>query len=181
MLKRFALSLLLLAALAIAAPAISAEPYNMVDRLVAAQRDLQAPREPKTEPEALARALATASKGDRILAAAMLATAYVETALSDRLRRNECRPKECDHRLAWGLYQLHKDSYTESVWGSPDVTLQSEAAARKMKSAFYMAKAAHAPFPAGMFRIYGGRRPDATTLPREALRVSTFNRVMAHL
>lgn len=181
MLKKFALSLLLLVGLAIATPAVSAKPYNMVDRLVAAQVGLQAPREPKTDPEALARAIASASKGDRILAAAMLATAYVETALSDRLRRNECRPKECDRRRAWGLYQIHKDGYTSEVWGSPDVDVQSIAAARKMKGAFYSAKAAGAPFPEGMFRIYGGRRPDAKTLPREALRVETFNRILSHL
>lgn len=180
MLKRFALSLLLLAGLAIALPAASAEPYNMVDRLVAAQRGLLAPREEKTDPVALARSIASASKGDRILAAAMLATAYVETALSDRLRRNECRPKECDRGRAWGLYQIHKDGYTTDVWGSPDVDAQSIAAARKMKSAFYTAKNAHAPFPEGMFRAYGGRRVTAT-VPREALRVSTFNQVLGHL
>jgi hypothetical protein len=180
MIKRFALSLLLLAGLAIALPAASKEPYNMVDRLVLAQRGLLAPREEKTDPEALARAIASASKGDRILAAAMLATAYVETALSDRLRRNECRPKECDRGRAWGLYQIHKDGYTSEVWGSPDVDVQSVAAARKMKSAFYTAKNAHAPFPEGMFRAYGGRRVTAT-VPREALRVSTFNQVLGHL
>lgn len=180
MIKQFALSLLLLAGLAIALPAASKEPYNMVDRLVAAQRGLLAPSEEKADPQALARAIASASKGDRILAAAMLATAYVETALSDRLRRNECRPKECGRGRAWGIFQIHKDAYTANTWGSPDVDVQSTAAARKMKSAFYKAKNAHAPFPEGMFRAYGGRRVDSS-VPREALRVSTFNQVLGHL
>jgi hypothetical protein len=177
---KFALFLSISAMLAIALPASSAEPYNMVARLVKAQQGLSAPREEKTDPEALARAIASASKGDRLLAAAMLATAYVETSLSDRLRRNECRKLECDGGRAWGLYQIHKDGNTRDVWGSPDVDVQSIAAARKLKSAFYTAKSAHAPFPEGMFRAYGGRRVTAT-VPREALRVSTFNRVLGHL
>jgi hypothetical protein len=180
MTRQLFLPVLLLAGLAIALPASSKEPYNLVDRLVLAQRGLIAPREEKTDPEALARAIASAAKGDRILAAAMLATAYVETALSDRLRRNECRPLECDRRRAWGLYQIHKDGYTSEVWGSSDVNDQSTAAARKMKNALHTARDAHAPFPEGMFRAYGGRRVDST-VPREALRVSTFKQVLGHL
>lgn len=180
MLKKLALSLLLLAGLAIATPSVQAEPYDLTARLVKAQAALLAPREPKTDPEALARAIASASKGDRLLAAAMLTTAYCETSLSDRLRRNECRKDECDRRRAWGLYQIHKDGNTAEVWGSPDVDVQSVAAARKLRSAFYTAKNAHAPFPQGMFRQYAGRRVD-TPIPREALRVSTFQLVLSHL
>lgn len=175
MIKKLALSILIAAALC-----LGAKPVTLVERLVKAQAGLLAPREPKTDPEALARAIDKAANGDRILSAALLATAYAETALSDRLRRNECRKDECDARRAWGLFQIHKDGNTADVWGSPDVDVQATAAARKMKSAFYTAKAEHAPFPLGMFRIYGGRRATAS-IPREEVRVKTFNQVLGHL
>lgn len=160
--------------------AVHADAPTLTDRLERAARGLPCPREPQMEPRALAEAIATASHGDRVLAAAMLTTAWVETALADRLRRNECRPRECDSRRAWGSYQRHKNGNNATVWGSQDVRDQATDAARALRSAFYTAKAAHAPFPAGMFRIYAGRRPDVA-IPREALRVSTYAAIRRQL
>lgn len=182
--QRFAwLALLTLAATSLAfalAGVAEAGSPTLVDRLVLAQRGLQSTRELATDPQELAEAIASASNGDRLLAAAMLTTAGIESALADRIRRNECRPLECDHRRAWGLWQSWKRASNADVWGSPDVGAQAADAARRLRSAYYTAKAAHAPFPAGMFRIYAGRRPDAP-IPREALRVATFERLLRRL
>jgi hypothetical protein len=173
--RRFVCAVLLLAY-----PASASAPYDLAERLEHAARGLPCPKEPQQDARALARAIAAASGGDRTLAAAMLTTAWAETALADRLRRNECRPRECDSRRAWGSFQRHNNGNNAAVWGSVDIDVQATDAARAMRSAFYTAKAAHAPFPAGMFRIYAGRRPDVV-IPREALRVSTFEAVRRQL
>ena len=171
---------LVCAALLAARPVGAAEPYSLVDRLERAARGLPCPQEPQQDAHALAEAIATASRGDRTLAAAMLTTAWAETALAERLRLNECRPRECDSRKAWGSFQRHKNGNNAEFWGSTDIGVQASDAARALRSAFYTAKAAHAPFPAGMFRIYAGRRPDVV-IPRESLRVSTFDSVRRQL
>jgi hypothetical protein len=159
---------------------LGAEPYSLADRLERAARGLPCPKEPQQDAHALAQAIAAASRGDRTLAAAMLTTGWAETALADRLRRNERRPRECDSRRAWGTFQRHKNQNNAELWGSVEIDVQATDAARALRSAYYTAKAAGAPFPAGMFRLYAGRRHDVA-IPREALRVSTFNSILRQL
>jgi hypothetical protein len=154
----------------------------LVDRLVKAQSHLPASKKDPEQVDAqeLANAINEAALGDPVIAAALLATAWTETTLSDRLRRNECRPLECDRGRAWGLWQQHKDGFNREVWGSPDVAVQARHAARAMRYARRTCQQAGAPFPEGMLRQYGGRRCDSP-VPREAVRVATFNQIRARL
>ncbi len=50
------------------------------------------------------------------LAALLLVLGVRESALSARIARNECRPAECDHGQARGVWQTHQSAYVPDGW-----------------------------------------------------------------
>jgi hypothetical protein len=169
--------------LAIAAHCKAAPAANFVDRLIAAQPALQSRAEPSVDPRELAEAIASIPRVNGTWAALVLTIAAHESALRARIARGECKPHECDGGRAWGLYQGHKNEANAAEWGSPDIRVQTLAAARLLRGVFYLCEGHGALSPdwaARTLSAYAGKRCEAKW-PGLAERVATFERLRGRL
>lgn len=150
--------------LAVAARCKAAPAANFVDRLIAAQPALQSRQEAPVDARELAEAIAAIPRVNPTWAALVLTVAAHESALRARIARGECKPHECDGGRAWGLYQGHKNEANATEWGSPDIRVQTLAAARLLRAVFYMCNGPHSLSPDWAERTlsaYAGKRCDA--------------------
>lgn len=165
---------------------------SLIERLIAAQRPLQSRLDEPVDAEELATAIAGVPKITREWAALILTVAGHESALSARIQRGEYKPHEGDsfrnregklqHR-AWGLWQSHRNRLNETVWGSPDLQVQTGEAARALRRAFYQCNGGgrpHAGWVRSTINAYSGRRCDATW-PGLEKRLKTYQQVLSSL
>lgn len=97
------------------------------------------------DPEQLATAVETASRGNRDWAAMLLTVVAHEASFSDRIRRNEFRDKEADPKRvhgvlvhqASGLFQEHPNINNRDSWGSLDISVQVASGSRMLKRSYY--------------------------------------------
>lgn len=169
-----------------------AEAPSLIERLVSAQSPLQSKKDDPVDPAELASAIAEIPKITREWAALILTVAHHESALSARIARGEYKEYEGDsfrnaegkleHR-AWGLWQAHKNRLNEEVWGSPELAVQTQEAARALRRAFYTCNGkgrSHGDWVRSTLNAYSGRRCDATW-PGLEKRLSTYQRVLRAL
>ncbi len=165
---------------------------SLIERLITAQVPLQSKTDPPVDAQALAEAIASVPKVSREWAALILTVAAHESALSARIARGEYRDFEGDsfrnrqgkveHR-AWGLWQAHKNHLNEAAWGSPELSVQTEEAARALRRAFYTCNGggrAHDDWVRSTLSSYSGRRCDASW-PGLEKRVATYEHVLRAL
>ena len=169
--------------LAIAARCNAAPATNFVDRLIAVQPALQSRQEAAVDPRELAEAIAAIPRINATWAALVLTIAAHESALSARIARGECGPHECDGGRAWGLYQGHKNEGNATEWGSPDIRVQTLAAARLLRAVFYLCEGRGSLSPDWVERTlsaYAGRACDAKW-PGLGQRIATFHSLRGRL
>ncbi len=135
--------------------------------------------EPGVDPLELADAIIAATPS-RQWAALLLTIAHHEAALSARIARGECRPRECDAGRAWGLGQVHRTARNSAVWGSPDLKIQFREISHLARGAFDMCKNSGVPFPLSTLRGYAGLGCTGV-LKGEAQRVATYQRIVRRL
>jgi hypothetical protein len=138
--------------------------------------------EPLVDAAEFADAVASVPHVSREWAALLLTVAANESALSARIARGECRPLECDHGAAWGLYQQHRNTLNRDTWGSASIDAQTREAARALRSAFYTCNrgALRADWVARTLNAYAGRSCDAVW-PGLETRLATFKLASARL
>jgi hypothetical protein len=157
---------------------------SLRDRLVMVQPSLQSRIDPAVAPEALADAIVTIPRINREWASLILTVAHHEAALSARIAANQCGDKECDGGRAWGLYQAHKNLHNATVWGSPDIGIQTLEAGKALRRAFYECnggkRGMKPDWVARTLSSYAGRRCDAEW-GGLAKRVATYNRILRKL
>jgi len=169
-----------------------AEAPSLIERLVVAQKPLQSKQDEPVDPRQLATAIASVPKISREWAALILTVAAHESALSARIARGEYKDFEGDsfrtrdgvvqHR-AWGLWQAHKNRLNEANWGSPDIAVQTEEAARALRRAFYQCNSGgrvRSDWVRSTLSSYSGRRCDAEW-PGLEKRIATYQRVLRAL
>ena len=162
---------------------------SLMERLVKAQAPLQSKIDEPVDPQRLAAAIAGVPKITREWAALILTVAGHESALSARIARGEYKDYEGDsfrnregkvqHR-AWGLWQAHRNRLNDSVWGSPDIDVQTEEAARALRRAFYQCNGGgrpHTDWVRSTLNSYSGRRCDASW-PGLEKRLTTYQHVL---
>jgi len=165
---------------------------SLIERLVTAQRPLQSKLDEPVDAHELATAIASVPKITREWAALILTVAGHESALSARIARGEYKDYEGDsfrnregkiqHR-AWGLWQAHKNRLNDAVWGSPDVTVQADEAARALRRAFYQCNGggrSGGDWVRSTLNAYSGRRCDASW-PGLEKRLQTYQQVLRQL
>lgn len=119
----------------------------------------------------LSQAIALASRENPRLAALMLATAGAESGLMRRIAEGHCKPLECDHGRAVGLWQSHR------LQQGATLTEQATEAARELTRATRECSG-RAPFPLGAFRSYGSGKGCFGAVPRETERVELYKRIL---
>jgi hypothetical protein len=139
----------------------------------------------------LAPAIIRETKGDRELAAFVIAIGWHETKFSPRLARSECRPMECDprrftlpdgrkvvHHQARGTFQLHKNRLENAEWealrGPGSYDAQVKEAVKRARSALFMCRGKDDAIGRS-FGAYGGK--GCAMLKDSRDRVQTFERV----
>lgn len=152
------------------------------EKIVAVQPSLASKTDDPVDAVELASAITATPKITADWAALILTVAGHESALSARIAAGQCRPKECDHGAAWGLFQAHKNALNAAVWGSPDVRVQTTEAARALRSAFYQCNHGRLQpdWIERTLNAYAGRSCDAVW-PGLKTRVATFKRVRGRL
>jgi hypothetical protein len=96
------------------------------------------------------RAIVSAARGDRELAAMLVVLGAGETHFAERFGRDGCRPGECDRGRAKGYFQAHRGGCGE-LWERPrDVVVMAECAARTLRWARARCKSVE-----GAFALYG--------------------------
>jgi len=162
---------------------------SLMERLIVAQGPLQSKLDEPVDPRELATAIASVPKITREWAALILTVAAHESALSARIARGEYKDYEGDsfrnregkvqHR-AWGLWQAHRNRLNDAAWGSPDIAVQTEEAARALRRAFYTCNGggrSHSDWVRTTLNSYSGRRCDATW-PGLEKRLKTYQHVL---
>jgi hypothetical protein len=162
---------------------------SLMERLITAQAPLQSKIDEPVDARELATAIANVPKITREWAALILTVAAHESALSARIARGEYKDYEGDsyrnregklqHR-AWGLWQAHKNRLNDSAWGSTDITVQTEEAARALRRAFYTCNGkgrSHSDWVRSTLNAYSGRRCDASW-PGLEKRLKTYQHVL---
>ena len=165
---------------------------SLIERLIKAQAPLQSKLDEPVDARELATAISGVPKITREWAALILTVAGHESALSARIARGEYKDYEGDsfrnregkvqHR-AWGLWQAHRNRLNDGAWGSPDVGVQTEEAARALRRAFYQCNGGgrpHADWVRSTLNSYSGRRCDASW-PGLEKRLATYQRVLRAL
>lgn len=138
------------------------------------------------DPCTLARAIeAVESSPDR--QAMLLTLAIHESDLSQRIAFSLCGPDwggkigECDHGLAWGIWQQHSNALNARDWGSKSLAVQARWAARTLRGAWARcAGYPGVPDPLGAIRAYAGRGCDQA-IRGEDRRMRTYMRIRAQL
>lgn len=180
--------MLFLVALALAmffsAMTAHANAPSLTERIVAVQPSLASKTDEPVDAAELADAIVSVPKVTPEWAALLLTIAGHESALSARIAANQCRPHECDHGRAFGLYQQHKNKLNADVWGSTDIRVQTLEAARALRSAFYTCNGGSrqlaADWVARTINAYAGHRCDAVW-PGLQKRLATFERLRRRL
>lgn len=168
-------------AMVISARLAHAGQPTLTDRIAAVIPSLASQKEESVDARELAEAIAAAAKGDRGWAALLLTTAASESALSARIARGECLQHECDGGRAWSLFQIHKNTQNASVWGSPDLSIQTHEALRMLKQAgARCSRLHHLPRATCIVRAYAGHSPELP-LPREERRLAMLDRVLRRI
>ena len=165
---------------------------TLIERLIKAQPPLQSKQDAPVDPRELAAAIAGVPKITREWAALILTVAAHESALSARIARGDYKDYEGDsfrnhegkvqHR-AWGLWQAHRNRLNDAAWGSPDINVQTEEAARALRRAFYTCNGrgrSHSDWVRSTLNSYSGRRCDATW-PGLEKRMNTYQQVLRAL
>jgi hypothetical protein len=159
---------------------------TLADRLVTAQSALATRRDVPTDPRELAQSIVDVTGGNRQWSALLLTIAAHESSLSQRIADGNCNLKigECDGGRAWGLYQVHRNARNADVWGSTDVDVQTQEAARMLRGAFYQCNPKSKGLPAdwarGTINAYAGLRCDATWKGLD-VRLATLARILKAL
>lgn len=161
-----------------------ANALSLVERIVAVQPSLASKTDEPVDAVELASAITSVPRLTPEWAALLLTVAGHESALSARIAANRCKPHECDHGKAFGLYQGHKNALNADVWGSPDIRVQTLEAARALRSAFYTCNGGgqhlRHDWVARTINAYAGHSCDAVWPGLES-RLATFKRVRARL
>ncbi|HEX3776085.1 MAG TPA: hypothetical protein VHV51_16555 [Polyangiaceae bacterium] len=165
---------------------------SLIERLITVQKPLQTKKDDPVDPRELATAIASVPKINREWAALILTVAAHESALSARIARGDYRDYEGDsfknrdgkvqHR-AWGLWQAHKNKLNDTVWGSADLAVQTEEAARALRRAFYQCNGrgrSHGDWVRSTLNSYSGRRCDADW-PGLDKRIATYQSILRSL
>lgn len=144
----------------------------------------------RVDPEQLASAVESASKGNRDWAALILTVVDHEASFSDRIRRNEFKPWEGDaykyngvilHK-AWGLFEEHRNLNNADVWGSLDLDVQVASGSRMLRRSYWSCARSYpknsppSVWAAFTINAYAGKRCDAQWSGLDA-RMATFNRI----
>jgi hypothetical protein len=102
------------------------------------REDVELPDEKRAQLELVAPAIAEASRGDKFVAALLIAIGDAETHWSLRVWRGNCFRYECDAGRARGLWQTHQNAHvTPAQWETlddptPEGTLAGARAARSI-------------------------------------------------
>jgi hypothetical protein len=133
--------------------------------------------------EHIARAIHKVSRdGDE--AAFLLAWGDAETHYSLRIARGECFKWECDHGLARGPWQAHRNGMPLATWdkmqGLENVDVQAAHAAKMARWALFECHAQGDAKILGAFRLLGGKGCNGY-LPGEGDRLAAYKRVRARL
>lgn len=162
---------------------------TLTDRLVAVQPMFQSAKDEPVDARELAEAIAEVAKGNRQWAALVLTMAVHETQLADRARRGEFKDYEADSykekdgtikHHAWGTYQLWRNLTNDADWGSTDIKIQTRAASRMLKGAYYRCAKSGVPFPLNTIRAVAGRGC-AQPIKGEQQRLATYERLLRRL
>lgn len=156
------------------------EPSPLIERVAALVPVFGSKKEPLVDAAGFASAVVSVSGGNRDWTALLATVAIHEAALSARIADGNCRPLECDHGLAWSLYQIHRNQQNSAVWGSRDLTVQTREASRMLRQAFYRCGGLHDGWLLQTLRAYAGHGC-ASPFPGETERVATFVRVRSRL
>lgn len=134
--------------------------------------------------EAIARGVLRASKGDKDLAAFLLAWEDAETHGSLRIHRGECYRWECDHGRARSPWQLHRNAMSAQRWklmnGVENTQAQADQAAGMARWALRACNAKGDDRIVMAFRRLGALGCNEP-LAGEQERLATFKRVRAKL
>lgn len=116
------------------------------------------------------------------------AVGSIESNFDTDIVAGRCRPFQCDSLVvkgerifrAVGAFQQRDVSFVHDLWptAAGDIAAQVAMADRTLRRSLTRC-APFAPFPAHVFRAYGGSSSCSWPAPREALRVSTYLRLMA--
>lgn len=162
---------------------VKANAPTLTDRIVAVQPSLASKTDEPVDAAELASAIVSVPKVTPEWAALLLTVAGHESALSARIAANHCKPHECDHGKAFGLYQQHKNKLNADVWGSPDIRVQTAEAARALRSVLHVQWGGRQLGPdwvARTINAYAGHSCDAVWPGLES-RLVTFKRVRSRL
>jgi hypothetical protein len=157
---------------------------TLTERMVLVQPSIASVSDKPVDATQLAEAIARVPHVTREWAALMLAVAAHESALSDRIRRGECRPRECDGGAAWSLWQQHRNKLNGASWGSTDIGVQTAEAARALRRSFYRCNGGSRKlgpdWVARTVSAYAGLPCDAVW-PGLKVRLATYERVRSRL
>ena len=109
----------------------------------------------------------------------MLAIAENETRLSARIAEGRCKPSECDHGRAKGLWQVHRNALNRDSWAKQDgdIELQAHLASEQLKRAYWTCARSGQPWLVGTINAYAGRRCGDTSWAGLQARVATYGRL----
>jgi len=123
-----------------------------------------------------------------VWASLLITQGSIESNLDTAVVAGHCLPHQCDaHKVngellfkAVGAFQQQDVSYVHDLWptAAGNIPAQVEMADRTLRRSLTRCKP-FAPFPAHVFRAYGGARSCSWPAPRETERVATFVRLMS--
>jgi hypothetical protein len=110
--------------------------------------------------------------------ALMVAIAENETRLSQRIADGNCKPHECDHGRAKGLWQIHANTLNRDIWAKQDgdIALQAHLASDALKRAYWTCSRSGVPWLQGTLNAFAGRRCGDTWHGLGA-RIATYQRL----
>ena len=110
--------------------------------------------------------------------ALMLTVASNETHFSLRIFDGACKPQECDHGRAKGLWQIHSNTLNRDAWAKQDgdIALQAHLASDALKRAYWTCSRSGVPWLQGTLNAFAGRRC-GDTWPGLGVRLATYQRL----
>jgi hypothetical protein len=178
-----ALWVLLLTAMAAAAPSHVAWTRRAIAELPLFHEDREAPGKAEQLDE-IAGLVADSKPPEgwtrREWASLLLTIARHESQLSLRIQAGNCKPRECDHGKAAGLWQQHEFSWNEAVWEAlpGNLPLQVQVAGESLRRAFLTCKGAKVPRVQATMSAYAGQGCAAEWKGLDE-RLKTFAKLMA--
>lgn len=109
----------------------------------------------------------------------MLAIAENETRLSARIAEGRCKPAECDHGRAKGLFQIHRNTLNRDSWAKQDgdIELQAHLASEQLKRAYWQCHKSGVPWLVGTLNAYAGLNCNNDKWPGLRARLETYRRL----